>query len=87
MPFDQPSHALIYTDGYVALTLYENNYSLWHVARDGEWISGSLQDDSYRLSRESVGKIQAWCAAQGKGYLHPACQFEESEGRSPESKT
>lgn len=77
IPFDQPHHALIYTDGNVALTLYEYCYSLWHIGRDGEWISGSLQDDSYRLTRESVDKIKAWCEALGKGHLHPACQYEE----------
>lgn len=83
IPFNQPSHALIYTDGNVALTLYECCYSLWHIGRDGEWISGTLQDESYRLSRESVDKIKAWYAAQGKGHLHPACQYEEG----PQSKT
>lgn len=78
-PYNQPSHALIYTDGNVALMLYEYCYSLWHVGRDGEWLSGELQDESYRLSRESVDKIKAWYAASGKGHLHPACQFEEPQ--------
>ncbi len=86
IPFNQPHHALIYTDGNIALTLYEYCYSLWHIGRDGEWISGSLQDDSYRLTRESVDKIKAWAVAQGKGHLHPACQYEEP-GKDPEPAT
>lgn len=83
LPFNQPRHALIYTDGNVALTLYECCYSLWHIGRDGEWISGALQDDSYRLTRDSVDKIKAWSVAEGKGHLHPACQYEEP-GKDPE---
>lgn len=73
--FDQSGHALIYTDGEVALTIYEACYSLWSVARDGEWISGKLQDESYRLSRQSVDQILAWCKEHGRRALHPNCEF------------
>lgn len=73
--FNQPGHALIYTDGYVALTLYEHCYSLWLVAHDGLWLSGKLQDETFRLSRESVDQILAWCKEHGRPALHPNCEY------------
>ena len=51
-------HALIYTDGCVALTLYECCYFLWHLAT-GEPIGGSIQSPDERLSPESCAKVRA----------------------------
>lgn len=70
---DEPGHALIYTDGNVALTVYECVFALWHVSRDGEWLSGGYLSSSYRLSVESVDKINAYCAERGIGAMHPSC--------------
>lgn len=36
-------HALIYSDGYVAVTMYEHCYAMWHVD-DGLLVGGSLWD-------------------------------------------
>jgi hypothetical protein len=55
-------HALIYTDGHVALTLYECCYAIWYV-RDGEWLGGSLDRKGVRLTEESLEKIRAHVAA------------------------
>lgn len=71
---DEPDHALIYTDGNVALTMYEACYHLWHVSRDGAWLSGGHLSDSYRLSVESVDKILAHCKERGITFLHPNAQ-------------
>lgn len=49
-------HALIYTDGVIALTLYEANYAIWSV-RDGAPRGGRYQRDHERLSTCSREKI------------------------------
>lgn len=55
-------HALIYSDGSVAVTIDECCYSMWHVS-DGALRGGSLwgnQKDwkDWRLSEESLAKIR-----------------------------
>ena len=53
------THALIYTDGSVALTLYECNYTLWSL-RTGTGLGGRYQDESDRLSEEIRAKIESY---------------------------
>ncbi len=48
-------HALIYTDGHVALTLYECSYALWSV-HDGRPMGGH-QRASERLSTSALTAI------------------------------
>jgi hypothetical protein len=50
-------HALIYTDGVIALTLYECNYYLFSLAT-GELFYGSTSHN-YKLANESIAKIIA----------------------------
>ena len=52
------SHALVYTDGNVALTMYEANYALWSV-RDGAPLGGRCQREHERLAEASREKIRA----------------------------
>lgn len=54
-------HALIYTDGTVALTLYECCYTMWLV-HNGEGIGGRYQPKHERLSEQSRAKIVAHVA-------------------------
>lgn len=56
------SHALIYTDGVVALTLYECCYFMWTVD-DGSPLGGVLQKKTDRLSEASRGRIAEFHAA------------------------
>lgn len=58
-------HALIYTDGYVAVTMYECCYAMWSV-ESGAWLGGFLWDKTNRLSEASRAAIAAWCARNGK---------------------
>lgn len=51
-------HALIYTDGNVAVTLWEHCYTMWS-ARYGEPIGGSYQRECERLSEASINAIAA----------------------------
>jgi hypothetical protein len=56
------SHALIYTDGHIAVTLYEHCYAMWRVS-DGTIAGGSLWNKGeWRLTPESVTRIQKACA-------------------------
>jgi hypothetical protein len=50
------THALIYTDGCVALTLYETCYAIWSV-RSGRRLGGG--SGNYRLSEAACKKIAA----------------------------
>lgn len=59
-------HALIYTDGSVALTLYECCYAMWHV-RTGEWLGGELQGKYYRLDEASLAKIREYLERKHAG--------------------
>ena len=59
------THALIYTDGCVAVTLSEHQYYAWHPRNDGECLgapSGSPFD--HRLSPASCEAIAAHMAKQ-----------------------
>lgn len=56
--YDMQMHALIYTDGCVAVTIYEYCYAMWSV-RDGKAWGGNLQRKTDRLSAESLAKIAA----------------------------
>ncbi len=68
--WNKATHALIYTDGNVALTLYECCYHLWHVSHDGKFLMGMLHDDTWRLTVPSVEKILAWCREHDRVDLH-----------------
>lgn len=50
-------HALIYSDGFVALTLYEHRYFLWRVS-NGDPIRGQ---ESYRVSQASLEILRTRC--------------------------
>jgi hypothetical protein len=52
------TEALIYTDGSIALTLYECNYSMWSLY-DGDPLGGTLQSKSAFLSEASRQEILA----------------------------
>jgi len=55
------SHELIYTDGYIAITLYECCYGMWSVCSDDRDIGGSLwQRGTYRLAQNSVYDIKKY---------------------------
>lgn len=52
------THALIYTDGHIALTLYEHNYAMW--GWDGTLLLGNYwKKGEWRLTDESITKIGA----------------------------
>lgn len=52
------THALIYADGCIALTLYEHCYAMWH-ADDGSFMGGALwSKHKHRLSTASLAKIK-----------------------------
>jgi hypothetical protein len=51
------THALIYTDGSIALTIYECCYAMWYL-RDGEFAGGSLwKKGEWKLSCETIQRI------------------------------
>lgn len=53
------THALIYTDGYVAVTMHEHCYAMWYL-HDGAFAGGSLWNKGeWRLTREAVERIRA----------------------------
>jgi hypothetical protein len=55
------THALVYTDGRVALTLHECCYALWSVY-DGALVSGERQRAGDSLADASLAKIRAHVA-------------------------
>lgn len=66
--FDQnhESHALIYTDGYIALTLYETCPAIWSLS-NGKCLGGTLwgtfkvkDKKGWRLTDESITKIKEY---------------------------
>lgn len=59
------SHALIYTDGNIALTLYETNYAVWSL-RDGEPLGGRYQYAHERLSETSCQKVREYAEEKHK---------------------
>ena len=56
------SHALIYTDGCVALTLYEYVYATWNARTGSLWTGSLWTKGEWRLTDESIAKIKAHCA-------------------------
>ncbi len=64
--FMREHHALIYTDGVVALTLYECNYAMWIVGgseHDGRIEAGSMwKACEWKLSEQSMADIKAYLA-------------------------
>ena len=56
----QETHALIYTDGSIALTMYECGYGLWSL-RDGKFLSGPawMSGGLFRLTDESLEKVRS----------------------------
>ncbi len=50
-------HALLWTDGCVALTIYECNYTLWSLS-DGGYLGGRYNDKNWRLDEKSLAKIK-----------------------------
>lgn len=73
------THALIYTDGNVALTLHECTYYLWHLSRGGKLLSGPTryEVERYRLDAEDVQKVIAHHSA-------PSLSVDVSFDLSPE---
>lgn len=56
--FRGEKHALLYTDGIVAVTIYECCYAMWLVI-NGELLGGSLwEKDEWRLSTDAMKKIK-----------------------------
>lgn len=57
--FKRETHALIYTDGSIAVTMYECCYSLWSL-RDGSLLAEHLwyKTGKWRLSETSLVKIK-----------------------------
>ena len=52
------THALIYDDGFVAVTLYECCYALWSL-REGKCLGGNLwKGGEWKLSSDSLNKIR-----------------------------
>lgn len=84
--WNKATHALIYTDGNVALTLHEACHHLWHLRLDGAYLSGPLHGEHWRLSVESLEKISLWCLEHGRGpgeSLHPACRYPDFAPKEP----
>lgn len=50
-------HALIYEDGYIAVTLYECIYYSWYL-KDGSWHGGQFSDKDWYMTQESIMKIK-----------------------------
>jgi hypothetical protein len=52
------THALIYCDGYIVVTMYEHSYAMWSVA-DGMIIGGRhWQKDRWKLSDLALQEIR-----------------------------
>lgn len=60
--YRRETHALIYTDGTIALTMYEHCYAMWHLS-DGHWLGGQLwksgsgpgkKGSNHRLNTEAL---------------------------------
>lgn len=60
------SHALIYTDGRIAVTLYEANYAMWAVRGGGEPRGGRCQHKHERLSEASCQKVREYAEKRDK---------------------
>jgi hypothetical protein len=54
-------HALIYSDGSVALTMYECGYAIWSLHYGGEWLGGNAQREGAHLTQASIDEILRRC--------------------------
>jgi len=51
-------HALIYTDGYIAVTMYEYCYAVWYINKN-ELLGGSLwHKNTCKISEDSLFDIK-----------------------------
>lgn len=50
------THALIYTDGNIAITLYEHTYGAFFIADGSSWSNKNWHKDWF-LTKESIDKI------------------------------
>lgn len=55
---NKETHALIYTDGFIALTTYECCYYSWSL-KTGEGFHG-LSDTDWKLTEVSLNEIKEW---------------------------
>jgi hypothetical protein len=59
-------HALIYTDGFLAVTMFEYCYSIWYLREDGHCGGGFDQkwdrknNKGWKLDAESIKKIKEY---------------------------
>lgn len=60
------NHALIYTDGCIAISLYECCYCYWHISPTESSGSGSLwkNKEDWTISKASRDKIFNYCKEQ-----------------------
>ena len=56
--YEHETHALIYADGNIAVTLYEYCYAMWRLST-GE-LMGSPKFSGWRLTKESIDKIVSY---------------------------
>lgn len=49
-------HALIYSDGCIAVSIYECNYAFWYVD-SGKFVGGKYWDNTWNVCQESMLKI------------------------------
>jgi hypothetical protein len=60
--FSHETHAVIYTDGYVVVTMNEHCYAMWSV-RNGECWGGNLwKKGEWKINEESLKKLDAIAA-------------------------
>jgi hypothetical protein len=51
------THALIYTDGYIAVTMYECCHAMWWL-KDGSWMGGPSWEKKWRLCEADVKRLK-----------------------------
>jgi hypothetical protein len=52
------THALIYLDGSVAVTMHECCYSIWHMGGKGLCLGGFNERKKWQLTEESLAKMR-----------------------------
>lgn len=59
--YDHETHELIYTDKFVAITLYECCYAMWDVSSGGNISGGELWKcgDRWKLTQSAIDMILA----------------------------
>lgn len=57
MEYGDNSHAVIYSDGCIILTMYEHCYCLWAL-RDGHFVGGFGYNKHWRVKEESLVKVR-----------------------------